>query len=192
MKSRQVHHSCSVQSYKIYNSVRYERSWWTAVCILEIILYLVKWKTYAATERLFFVPFLTDKLNNESGFSCQRGFVFSSRCVHPCDPLRLQASSALQKLVSSFFLPHISSHCTLSILTCLCVCLPSSRPTQWLQSCILKGYAVSLHEAVTLIYTDAAAGLTHEPRLVNSYLLAIGERKSTMVWQIAFSYFSFC
>lgn len=116
----------------------------------------------------------------------------SSRCVHPCDPLRLQASSALQKLVYSFFLPHISSHCTLSILTCLCVCLPSSRPTQWLQSCILKGYAVSLHEAVTLIYTDAAAGLTHKPRLVNSHLLAIGERKSTMVWQIAFFYFSFC
>lgn len=29
----------------------------------------------------------------------------SSRCVHPCDPLRLQASSALQKLVYSFFSP---------------------------------------------------------------------------------------
>lgn len=64
------------------------------------------------------------------------------------------ASAELSSKISLFyFFPsdQLTLHSLRLPLSQLCVYLPSSRHAQRLQSCILKGYAVSLHEAVSLI-----------------------------------------
>lgn len=80
--------------------------------------------------------------------------------VHP--------QSYLQKSVYSISFPQISSHCALcASLRLDSAYLPSSRHAPCLHCCILKENTVSLHETVSLILIDAAAGLTRKPRLVN-------------------------
>ena len=147
--------------------------------------------------------FLRDKLNNEAVAFIQ--FVCFSHSMHHSDILSPWTSSTLscslmhlagylQKLVYSVFLPHISSpvHPVLLPLSWLRMYYPSSRHAQQLQSCILKEYLVSLHEALSLIWIEAAAGLTHKPCLVNPCSSCNGT-KGRGSWQccdkLHFSYF---
>lgn len=120
--------------------------------------------THAVTERLCFFLLLADKLNNESmAFPVNTVCLFQSlrasqRSIKAIDLLHTfilsHASAELSSKIGLFcFSPsdQFALHSLRLPLSRLCVYLPSSRHAQQLQSCILKRYTVSLHEAVSLI-----------------------------------------
>lgn len=103
----------------------------------------------------------------------------------------MHLQSSPQNSVNSFPLPPISSHCSLSVSLCRDSVSTSLHPELHIERIRgLTSWSCESHLKRCRSWADTQAS----PRLVipcSSCNRRGGERKPTMVWQIAFSYFSF-